>query len=45
MKLSNVKVDQIYHGSVIEDYGEILTHSELQFIIKGLFQNLIVEKN
>lgn len=45
MKLSNVKVDQIYHGSVIEDYGEILTNSELQFIIKGLFQNLIVEKN
>lgn len=45
MKLSNVKVDQIYHGSVIEDYGEILTKSELQFIIKGLFQNLIVEKN
>ena len=45
MKLSNVKVDQIYHGSVIEDYGEILTNSELQFIIKGLFQNLIVENN
>ena len=44
MKLSNVKVDQIYHDSVVEDYGEILTNSELQFFIKGFFQNLVVDK-
>ena len=45
MKLSNVKVDQIYNNEVIQDYGEILTNSELQFILKGIFSDLVLDKN
>ena len=45
MKLSNVKVEQVYHGEVIEDYGEILTSSEIQYFLKGMFDSLILNKN
>jgi len=45
MKLSNIKVDQIYHGKVIQDYGEILTKSELRFMLKNVFEGLTLNKN
>ena len=45
MKLSNVKVDQVYHNEVVQDYGEILTNSELQFMLKGIFDGLILDEN
>lgn len=45
MKLSNVKVEQVYHGDVIEDYGEILSSSEIQYFLKGMFDSLVLNKN
>ena len=45
MKLSNVKVEQIYHDSVVNDYGEILTNHELQLILRELFNDLTLDKN
>ncbi len=44
MQKSNVKVEQIYEGKVIEDYSEILSKTELKNILVNLFPNT-VEKN
>ena len=43
MRLSNIKVEQLYQGNVIEDYGEILSISELQYIIKSTFNKLTLK--
>ena len=40
MRLSNIKVEQIYKGNVIEDYGEILSNSELESILNRIFSDL-----
>lgn len=45
MNRSNVKVEQIYHGIVVEDYGEILNKNELQFVLKDIFPSLTVQKD
>ncbi len=45
MKKSNIKVEQIYNGKVVEDYGEILSKSELQYIIKSFFPSLKLQNN
>lgn len=45
MKKSNVKVEQIYNGNVVEDYGEILSKSELQYFLKNVFPSLSVKDN
>lgn len=45
MKLSNIKVEQVYHGEVIEDFGEILSASELRFLLKGMFESLDLREN
>lgn len=45
MKFSNVKVDQVYHGKVFEDYGEILTKREIQKILIENFNGLTLENN
>lgn len=45
MRLSNIKVEQIYKRSVVNDYGEILTKKELQDILMDMFDNLKVGKN
>ena len=45
MKLSNVKVEQLYHNNVIQDYGEILTQKEIKDLLIKNFDNSIIEKN
>lgn len=42
MKYSNKKVDQIYNGKVVSDYGEIYSKTELQSILKNIFKNIII---
>ena len=45
MRLSNIKVEQIYNENVIEDYGEILCNKELRSILNKFFGNLTVKEN
>ena len=45
MRLSNVKVEQVYQNKVVKDYGEILTKRELQNIIKEFFGNLTINED
>ncbi len=40
MRLGNVKVEQILRKKVINDYGEILSYSEIKKIIKSFFPNI-----